>query len=260
MPHAGLRACPERRRPNPGCARRCDTRRARRPRPKSPSIAFQVAVAQTNEGQRDFADLQKKYAPKQASAQDSQRRSRQPDQAVADARRNLSEPSAPTAAKTIDDKKKQLDRDVEDARNDFQQEMQDMYNSLASEGLRRDADLRGAAGISRWFWISPSSRRRCSMPTAATNITKPVIDAYNVKSGVPAPPPPASHAAAPKPTDCQGPGVANRQRPGPRNALSIVPLRAESEGPACRGLCTLDDSHRVSCCGKFCGLLPGKPQ
>ena len=27
-------------------------------------IAFQVAVAQTNEGQRNFADLQKKYEPK----------------------------------------------------------------------------------------------------------------------------------------------------------------------------------------------------
>ena len=28
-------------------------------------IAFQIAVAQTNEGQRDFADLQKKYEPRQ---------------------------------------------------------------------------------------------------------------------------------------------------------------------------------------------------
>ena len=32
--------------------------------PKIAIIAFQVAVAQTNEGQRDFADLQKKYDPK----------------------------------------------------------------------------------------------------------------------------------------------------------------------------------------------------
>ena len=29
-------------------------------------IAFQAAVAQTNEGQRNFADLQKKYQPKEA--------------------------------------------------------------------------------------------------------------------------------------------------------------------------------------------------
>jgi outer membrane protein len=30
-------------------------------------IAWELAVAQTNEGQRDFADLQKKYAPKEAT-------------------------------------------------------------------------------------------------------------------------------------------------------------------------------------------------
>src|SRR6201999_2198387 len=29
-------------------------------------IAFQVAVAQTNEGQRDYADITKKFEPKQA--------------------------------------------------------------------------------------------------------------------------------------------------------------------------------------------------
>ena len=28
-------------------------------------IAFQIAVAQTNEGQRDFADLEKKFHPRQ---------------------------------------------------------------------------------------------------------------------------------------------------------------------------------------------------
>ena len=34
----------------------------------------------------------------------------------------------------------------------------------------------------------------------STNITKPVIDAYNLKSGVPAPPAAAPAAPAPKPT------------------------------------------------------------
>ena len=38
-------------------------------------IAFQVAVAQTNEGQRDFADLQKKYAPKRHHSNPSATRS-----------------------------------------------------------------------------------------------------------------------------------------------------------------------------------------
>ena len=44
------------------------------PAPAGPAkiavIAFQVAVAQTNEGQRNFADLQKKYDAQAAAAQD----------------------------------------------------------------------------------------------------------------------------------------------------------------------------------------------
>ncbi len=78
-------------------------------------IAFQLAVAQTNEGQRDFADLQKKYAPKEAALKslndeiDNLTKQLQAQGATLSAK-----PSAPTRAKTIDDKKKQLDRDTED--------------------------------------------------------------------------------------------------------------------------------------------------
>ena len=39
-------------------------------------IAFQVAVAQTNEGQRNFADLQKKYDPKRQQLKSLERRDR----------------------------------------------------------------------------------------------------------------------------------------------------------------------------------------
>ena len=43
-------------------------RRAAAAAPAGPAkiavIAFQAAVAQTNEGQRNFADLQKKFGPK----------------------------------------------------------------------------------------------------------------------------------------------------------------------------------------------------
>ncbi len=96
-------------------------------------VAFQVAVAQTNEGQRNFADLQKKYDPK-----------RQQLKALSDEVDNLtkqlqtqgdklSDTERASRAKTIDDKKKQLQREAEDAQNDMQQEMQELYNGLASK-------------------------------------------------------------------------------------------------------------------------------
>jgi outer membrane protein len=93
-------------------------------------VSFQLAVAQTNEGQRDFGDLQKKYAPKEAALKslsdelDSLTKQLQTQGA------SLSEGERANRAKVIDDKKKQLDRDSEDARNDFQADIQEMYNGL----------------------------------------------------------------------------------------------------------------------------------
>ena len=101
--------------------------------PKIAVVAFQVAVGQTNEFQRNFADLQKKYDPK-----------RQQLKALSDEVDNLtkqlqtqgdklSDAERASRAKQIDDKKKLLQRDGEDASNDFQNEMQEMYQGLASK-------------------------------------------------------------------------------------------------------------------------------
>lgn len=159
-------------------------------------IAFQIAVAQTNEGQRDFGDLQKKYAPRQASLKslsdevDSLTKQLQAQGAT------LSEAERASRAKAIDAKKKQLDRETEDARNDFQQDIQDVYNGLASkvyDSMQSYAEQQG------WTLILDISAQQTPVLYASegTNITKAVIDAYNLKSGVP--PPPAQGADAPKP-------------------------------------------------------------
>jgi outer membrane protein len=96
-------------------------------------IAFQATVGQTNEGQRNFADLQRKYEPKRqqlkALSDDIDSLTKQL-QTQGD---KLSDAERANRAKTIDDKKKQLDRSAEDARNDYQGEMRELYNGLASK-------------------------------------------------------------------------------------------------------------------------------
>jgi outer membrane protein len=163
-------------------------------------IAFQVAVAQTNEGQRNFADLQKKYDPKREALKklsddlDAMTKQLQADQA------KLTPAEQQSRANTIDNKKKQLDRDAQDASNDFQQEMQDVYNSLASkvyDVLQSYAELHG------FTLVLDVSQQQTPVLYAnnASNITKEVIDAYNVKSGIPAPPAqPTGSTEAPRPT------------------------------------------------------------
>lgn len=167
--------------------------------PKIAVVAFQVAVAQTNEGQRDFADLQKKYDPKRQQlktlSDDVDNLTKQL-QAQGD---KLSDAERASRTKTIDDKKKQLERSAEDAQNDFQQEMQEMYNGLASKVYDVLASYSQQQGFTLVLDVS-QQQNPVLYASESTNITKPVIDAYNLKSGVPAPPPGSAQApAAPSP-------------------------------------------------------------
>jgi len=159
-------------------------------------IAFQVAVAQTNEGQRNFADLQKKYDPKRQQLKtlsDEVDNLTKQLQAQGD---KLSDAERASRAKTIDEKKKQLERQAEDAQNDFQQEMQELYNGLASKVYDVLASYAQQQGFTLVLDVA-QQQNPVLYANESTNITKQVIDAYNVKSGVPAPP--AQPAASPVP-------------------------------------------------------------
>ena len=158
-------------------------------------IAFQAAVAQTNEGQRNFADLQKKFSPKReqlrALAEEIDTETKQL-QAQGD---KLSEAVLASRTKAIEDKKKQLQRDSEDAQNDFKQEMQEIFNTLASKVGDVLTSYEQQQGYTLVLdYAQQQSPVLYAQP--ATDITKLVIEAYNVKSGVPAPP---AQPAAPRP-------------------------------------------------------------
>ena len=131
-------------------------------------INFQGAVAQTNEGQRNFSELQKKFDPKRTqlkALQDEIDNLKKQLQAAGD---KLSDADRQGRLKTIDEKEKEYQRTGEDASNDFQQEMQQTYQQLAEKVYG-------------------------------------TLQAYNTKSGVPAPvnvpsaPSPSHSTTAPHP-------------------------------------------------------------
>jgi outer membrane protein len=160
-------------------------------------IAFQQAVAQTNEGQRDFADLQKKYAPKEVTLKALSDEIDRLTKELQDKGATLSEVERGNRAKTIDDKKKQLDRETEDLRNDGQQDMQDLYNNLASKVYDVMQSYAEQQGFTLVLDVS-QQQSPVLYANSGTVITKQIIDAYNLKSGVPAPA--AQPAARPAPT------------------------------------------------------------
>ena len=171
-------------------------------------IAFQLAVAQTNEGQRDFADLQKKYAPKEATLKSLSDEIDRLTKELQDQGASLSEVERSNRAKTIDDKKKQLDRETEDLRNDGQQDMQDLYNNLASKVYDVMQSYAEQQGFTLVLDVS-QQQSPVLYASSGTNITKQVIDAYNLKSGVPAPAAqPAAAAPGPRTTPAAKPATA----------------------------------------------------
>lgn len=164
-------------------------------------IAFQLAVAQTNEGQRNFADLQKKYAPKEAALKSLSDQVDSLTKQLQTQGTTMSETERVAKAKDLDDKKKELDRTSQDARSDFQQDMQDMYNGLAAKVYDVMQSYAEQQGFTMILDIS-QQQSPVLYASQGTNITKAVIDAYNLKSGIPAPPQPAAGApgaVAPQP-------------------------------------------------------------
>jgi outer membrane protein len=166
-------------------------------------IEFQAAVGQTNEFQRDMADLQKKYEPKRAQLKTMADEIDNLTKQLQGQGASLSDAARASQAKTIDDKKKQAQRFAEDAQNDLSTEMNDMYGKVASKVFDVLTDYVKQQGITLVLDASENQQQSPIVLYHVENsdISKAIVDAYNVKSGVPAPPaqPPAAPAAAPKP-------------------------------------------------------------
>jgi outer membrane protein len=159
-------------------------------------IAFQVAVAQTNEGQRNFADLQKKYLPRetQLKAQNDEIESLTKSLQAQGA--SLSDAARAQQARTIDEKKKKLDREAEDLRTEGGQEANEMYNTLASKVYDVLSTYAQQQGYTLVLDFS-QQQNPILFALPSTDITKPVVEAYNLKSGVPAPPPQPAASSIP---------------------------------------------------------------
>jgi outer membrane protein len=148
-------------------------------------IQFQQAVGATNEGQRDFAELRKKFEPKQTQLKtqsdeiDSLKKQLQTQGAT------LSDSARASLTKQIDDKTKSLQRSAEDAQNDFQTEMGETYQKLAEKVYQV---VQTYAAQSGYTLVLDASAQQSPVLWAnqGTDISQAVVEAYNTKSGVPA--------------------------------------------------------------------------
>ena len=167
--------------------------------PKVAVIEFQAAVTATNEFQRDFADLQKKFEPQRTQLKtlsdevDALTKQLQAQGAT------LTDADRANKARQIDEKKKQAQRIAEDAQNDYSQAMQDNFGKVAQKVAQVLNDYAQKQGFTM---VLDATEQQQESPLVlfhapSSDITKTIVDAYNAKSGVPAPPPEAPSAPRP---------------------------------------------------------------
>lgn len=163
---------------------------------KVATINVEQAIFASNEGQRDLEALGKKFEPKRTELQSKKEEiDALKKQATAT---GLAEEKKADLQREIDQKQKQLERDAQDAQEDFNTQQnevgQRIFQKMGPVIMKYAQD--NALGIiidtsTPWpngpiLWANPASM----------DITKPIVDAYNVQSGVAAPPRPAGSSGS----------------------------------------------------------------
>ena len=164
-------------------------------------VQYQPAVAATNEFQRDFAEVQKKFEPKRAQLKNLGDEIDQLTKRLESDGPKLSEAEQASRARTIDNKKKQAQRLADDDQNEYEQAVQEVFNRVAA---KVGDVLTKYAGDHGYTLVVDRSERQDSTPAVlwadpSIDITQPIVEAYNAKSGVPAQGG-AGAPPAPKPT------------------------------------------------------------
>lgn len=151
-------------------------------------VAFQAAVTQTNEFQRSFADLQKKYDPRRQQIKTLSDEVDSLTKQLQDQTTQMTDEQRITRTRTLDEKKKQLDRDTQDAQSDFQGDMQQLMNTVAQKVGAVMTDYAEKHGYTLVLDAGDQQNSTVLYAVPSTDITREVIEAYNIKSGIPAPP------------------------------------------------------------------------
>ncbi len=158
-------------------------------------IAFQPAVAATNEGRAAFAKIQQKFQPKQSELKglsdqiDALKKQLQADGST------LSPDERASRLRTIDDKEKSLQRQAQDAQSDFQQAMSEAYQGIAQKFYAVLQDYCTTNGYGAVFDMS-TQQTPVVWASKGADISEAVVQEYNQKSGVPAPAGTAAKPAA----------------------------------------------------------------
>ncbi len=183
------------------------------------TINLEQAIFASNEGQRDFETLSKKLEPKQTELKSMNDEVESLKKQLNTQGDKLSDDARGTLVKQIEKKQKDLERAVQDARDDAQNQQSEIGQRIlqkmgpmivkyaADNGFGVIIDTSNPWPQGPVLWAGP-----------AVDITKPIVDAYNVQSGVPAPTTPKPAAAIRPAVPGTKPGTSGATTPKPQAA------------------------------------------
>ena len=166
-------------------------------------IAFQPAVASTNEGRQAFAKIQQRFQPKQTELKTLNDQIDTLKKQLQASGSTLSADARAAQLRTIDDKEKSLQRQAQDAQSDFQAAMTESYQALAQKFYPVMQDYAQSHGYGLVLDTS-SQQTPVVWASQGADITAAVIREYNQKSGIAAP------AAQPASTTTHGTATRHR--------------------------------------------------
>jgi outer membrane protein len=171
------------------------------------TINIEQAIFASNEGQRDFEALSKKLEPKQTELKNMNDEMESLQKQLSNQGDKLNDDSRGALVKQIEEKKKKLERSVQDARDDAQSQQ----NEIAQRILQKMAPIIVKYAGDKGFGLimdtsNPWPQGPVLWAGPSVDITKAIVDAYNVQSGVPAPTKPVTTKPAATGTKPAAPG------------------------------------------------------
>lgn len=165
------------------------------------TINIQEAIFGSNEGQRDLQALQKKYEPKSAELKSQSDELEALKKQLSTQQDKLNQEALDNLKKQIETKQKSFDRSVQDLQEEGGSQQQD----IAKRILQKMAPMIVKYSQENGFGIivdtsKPWPESNVLWWGEAVDITRAVVEAYNVQSGVPAPAAPGAGAAAKPPS------------------------------------------------------------
>lgn len=186
-------------------------------------IDIQTAIIATNEGQRDFNALNTKFDPKRNELQNANKEIEDLRKQLQAQDGKLNEDARGALVKSIEQKQKVLQRNSEDAQNDYQAQQNEIVQRILTKMAPVVRKYATDNGLSLLIDTSnPWPQGPVLWARESVDITKPVVEAYNAQSGVAAPARPATGAGAgaAKPATTPKPVAPAATTPKPQGATN----------------------------------------